>query len=482
MPFRPTRFQGNCTRRCEGGHGQTGRDRYYQTWPSQSSASLTFEKSWKSPLLPGYQAYWWVLPYSQPTGTQHVYLSCQVLHGDPHFHSSGSSQRLVDSAAGSQGRLFACADKPSNWRCLWFALRDQAGELIVYQWKVLPFGLATAPRVFTKLVTPVATHLHLQGCLMYPYINNIFHAQASVNQADSTGDPSLRCHFRLGFITNLQKSALIPSQVMLHLGDLIDTARGLVFPSLARRETIIHAAQALPGLTQVSVLRLWWVTGLMASCHALVPLCMFRLHPLSTLLRDHFNIIVDHPSKLIPLSSPVIQSALEFWPRWELVSQGILLQPSPPTYILTTDASTYGWGRFCGPLMARVIMIERSVFIPYKLSWAGDCYPLLEEIPKVAVWHTCPGSDGQHHSDALNRAGKTRSRCLDWKVQEIIHLVSEHDDYNCRQSLFRDRKMWRHIASLGFEWTTLTDWSAPPNGISTSGWPTYSSIYGADLQ
>ncbi len=48
------------------------------------------------------------------------------------------------------------------------------GELIVYQWKVLPFGLAITPRVFTNLLAPVAAPLHLSGCLMYPYIDNIF--------------------------------------------------------------------------------------------------------------------------------------------------------------------------------------------------------------------------------------------------------------------------------------------------------------------
>ncbi len=47
-----------------------------------------------------------------------------------------------------------------------FGLLSGAGELIVYQWKVLPFGLATDPRVFTKLLAPLAAHLHLQGCLM----------------------------------------------------------------------------------------------------------------------------------------------------------------------------------------------------------------------------------------------------------------------------------------------------------------------------
>ncbi len=89
---------------------------------------------------------------------------------------------------------------PSHWWFLRFALRSPAGKLIVYQWKVLPFGLATAPRFFTKLLASLAAHLHLQGCLMYPYIDDIFHAQASINQTSRTHDLSLLCHFKLGFV------------------------------------------------------------------------------------------------------------------------------------------------------------------------------------------------------------------------------------------------------------------------------------------
>ncbi len=50
-------------------------------------------------------------------------------------------------------------------------------------------------------------------------------------------------------------------------------------------------------------------------------------------------------------------------------------------------------------------MVEQSVFCQYKLSLAGDCFPRLEEIAEVAVSHTRPGSDGQHHSDALSEQG-----------------------------------------------------------------------------
>ncbi len=257
---------------------------------------------------------------------------------------------------------------------------------------------------------------------MYPYINDIFHAQASTNQRVGTCDISLRCHFKLGFIINPKKSALVLSQIMLHLGALIDTARGLVFPSPAKTETIIHATRALLGLSQVSALRLRQVTGLLASCHALVPLCTFRLRPLSTLLRDHFDMRVDRTSKLIPLSSPVIWSTLEFWSCRDLVSQGIPLQPLPPSHVLTTDASTYGWGAVCGPLTARGVWSSDQSYLHINFLELETVFLALKTFQKwLCGAHVLVQTDSTTVMHYLNRAGGTRSRSLDWKVRKIIH-------------------------------------------------------------
>ncbi len=74
-------------------------------------------------------------------------------------------------------------------------------------------------------------HLHLQEYLMYRCRDDISHAQASFHQVCLTRDISVCCHFTLGFLVNLAKSALVPSQVMLYLGAMIDTAR-VFFPPL----------------------------------------------------------------------------------------------------------------------------------------------------------------------------------------------------------------------------------------------------------
>ncbi len=116
----------------------------------------------------------------------------------------------------------------SHWQYLRFALRSP-GELIVYQWKILPFGSATALSFYQPFGS-LSSSPAFAGMSDVP---DIFHAQASANQTARTRDISLRCHFKLGFIINLTKSAFVPSQVMLHLGAPINTARGLVFPSPA---------------------------------------------------------------------------------------------------------------------------------------------------------------------------------------------------------------------------------------------------------
>ncbi len=86
-----------------------------------------------------------------------------------------------------------------------FVLRDSAGLLIVYQCMVLLFELVAAPRMFTETFFPLRVHLHMEGCVIFPYLDDSFHAQATLSQVPLTCDASLRLHFMVGFIVNLFK-------------------------------------------------------------------------------------------------------------------------------------------------------------------------------------------------------------------------------------------------------------------------------------
>ena len=45
---------------------------------------------------------------------------------------------------------------------------------VPYQWKVLPFGLATAPRVFTSLTKPILFLCHCKGLHIVIYLDDIW--------------------------------------------------------------------------------------------------------------------------------------------------------------------------------------------------------------------------------------------------------------------------------------------------------------------
>ena len=233
---------------------------------------------------------------------------------------------------------------PPHRKFLRFALRDHQGILRVYQWAVLPFGLATAPRVFTKILAPIAAHLHLRGMSMYPYIDDIFHAQISKESVILTRDASVRLHLQLGFVINLAKSSLIPSQVMTHLGAWIDTLNGLVRPSQNKIQEISQVSADLLANGFVSAGRLQCVVGLMAACYATVPLCLFRLRPLSSHLSRNFKWRTDSIRKIISLDVPEVLEALQFWSDPSRIAEGVPLGYQPSGQTLTTDASSYGWG------------------------------------------------------------------------------------------------------------------------------------------
>ncbi len=121
---------------------------------------------------------------------------------------------------------------PSHWWLLRFVFRDATGILRCYQSTVLLFGLATASRLFTKLLAPVAAPLHTRTMAVFPCIDDNFHAHDSEESAFLTRNASLHLHLQLGLIINLAKSFLVPSQVMTHLGALTDKLKGIFQPTL----------------------------------------------------------------------------------------------------------------------------------------------------------------------------------------------------------------------------------------------------------
>lgn len=103
----------------------------------------------------------------------------------------------------------SCKDR----KYLRFVFKD-----VLYEFTCLPFGLNTAPYVFTKVMKPVVSFLRAQGFISCIYLDDILCLGDSFDQCKSNLECSLQLLEELGFIINSIKSSLQPKQTCQYLG------------------------------------------------------------------------------------------------------------------------------------------------------------------------------------------------------------------------------------------------------------------------
>ena len=123
---------------------------------------------------------------------------------------------------------------PSHYKFLLFAIGDE-----VYKFVVLPFGLTSAPRVFTKMVAPVAEWLHARETSMFPYIDDLQLWEISRVKAQVATDRGLLTLSSLGWVINVEKSNLVPTQCLDFIGATFRTDLGRAFMPQDRRDVLV---------------------------------------------------------------------------------------------------------------------------------------------------------------------------------------------------------------------------------------------------
>ena len=109
-------------------------------------------------------------------------------------------------------------------------LRENHRNLTRFYWKgktfqfnCLPFGLSSAPWVFTKIMRPIMTVLRSMGLRTFMYIDDILILAESETQAREHTAALIFLLENLGMVINHPKSQTTPSQIIEFLGFIIDS-------------------------------------------------------------------------------------------------------------------------------------------------------------------------------------------------------------------------------------------------------------------
>ena len=94
---------------------------------------------------------------------------------------------------------------------------DSTNE-VFYVFTVLPFGLATAPYIFTKLIKPLVKHWRIQGTCIAVFLDDGWAIVQDKERCLITTQSVRRDLCNAGFVINEEKSVWEPTQVVDWLG------------------------------------------------------------------------------------------------------------------------------------------------------------------------------------------------------------------------------------------------------------------------
>ena len=160
------------------------------------------------------------------------------------------------------------------WKYLQFVVNKK-----VYQFTCLPFGLATSPCEFTKLLRPVVVLLRQRGVKLHVYLDDWLIGADTPEQAQLHAQTTFRVLQFLGWIINYEKSDLTPSQDLQFIGMQFNTRQFTVAPQPKMRLKVQSVHQhwmTNPDITARDLHR--WL-GMLVFMASLVPRGRLRLRP-----------------------------------------------------------------------------------------------------------------------------------------------------------------------------------------------------------
>ena len=218
----------------------------------------------------------------------------------------------------------------------------------VFQFKALPFGIATAPLEFTRVVKEVKIMAMNENLRIHQYLDDWLLRSNSKQQCIRDSENLIHLIQELGWLINFKKSQLTPTQNLDFLGYHFDLEKGLVFPTRKKLDLLAQQIVSIRKSFVTTPRKLMSFIGTLASLEKTIPMSRIQIRPFQWYLKNHWKF----PQSL-DLKIPVKISLLKHLRWWEdqlNLMKGAPLHPTEHNVLIFTDASQKGWGAHLGNL------------------------------------------------------------------------------------------------------------------------------------
>lgn len=307
----------------------------------------------------------------------------------------------------------------------------------VYQWQVLPFGLSTAPRAYSKLTRAMVKRWRRQGIRCSNYIDDLIFFASSMEEAVRIRALVLADLARFGWFISPKKSMLRPGTAVKYLGLVLCSVPvpHVRVPSdkvQSLRESMRQVVRrAAMGPVQVKGRTLASLLGFLQSFRLAVPV-------VSLFTRELYSCLNTLPvtelgwfqyGATVTLSQAAVAECC-FWRQHIADWNGFALPPKAVSRVLYTDASGQGYGG----LVHRVLRRQEEPAV----AWQAGVWELGTSVDSVytelkGLWRVLVGAGAElqgqvvlHRTDSVStywvlaKGGSQRSARLTDLVRKIF--------------------------------------------------------------
>ena len=215
-------------------------------------------------------------------------------------------------------------------------------EGTLYQFTCLPNGLSSAPRYFTKLLKPVLATLRNQGYISSAYLDDIFLVGETFEICRENLKATLDLLNKLGFFINIKKSVLDPTQIIEHLGFVINSKEMTVSLNGEKIEKIQRLCKDIISDKCYKVKTVAQVIGTLISSlpavsHGQLFYRQIEIEKILALKKNCGNF-----NAYMTLSQSA-KEQMSWWITECHIDRNPIIRPAPDI-ILQTDSSLKGWG------------------------------------------------------------------------------------------------------------------------------------------
>lgn len=364
----------------------------------------------------------------------------------------------------------------------------------------LPFGLASAPRIFTKLMKPVVSLLRRSGVRLIIYLDDILFMNQSPLGLQRDMSTALHLLENLGFVVNLTKSHFTPTQSLEFLGFQVNTiAMTLVLPQ-HKVKSIQDLCLQLMDQRPVTVRTVAQLIGKLSASIQVVFPAPLHYRNLQNLKNCALQSGGSYDSQIT--LNPACLEELRWWVAHLAAWNGRAILTPASDLVIETDASMQGWGAVCngvrtgglwshserlchinclellagafavksfsrGKIYLHVhLKMDNTTAVAYINKLSGTHSPVLCNLV-ASLWHWAIARgmilSAEHLPGRWNTQADQESRnyqdSSDWRLDPSIFQALMKIRGPCQIDLFANR--------LNTQLPTFFSWKPDPQGLAT---------------